>query len=141
MRAYFFTNTWLSGLQKGLQVAHCVAEMSQKAPGKPGDEEFIDWVDNHKTIIILDGGASGDLIEIAEFFERKDNPYPSASFCEDEYSLNGAMTSVGIVLPEEFYEFAKNLREGEYSQENAERKYDEFHLRLLDLLNSCSLAR
>lgn len=141
MRAYFFTNTWLSGIQKGLQVAHCVAEMSQKAPGKPGDNEFIDWIDNHKTIIILDGGSHADLVDIKKLFEDENNFYPWASFSEDDESLNGAMTSVGIVLPEEVYDFAKNLREGEYEWHNAERKFDKFHLELLELLNSCSLAR
>lgn len=141
MRAYFFTNTWLSGIQKGLQVAHCVAEMSQKAPGKPGDNEFIDWIDNHKTIIILDGGSHADLVDIKKLFEDENNFYPWASFSEDEESLSGAMTSVGIVLPELIYESAKGLREGDYEEHELERKFSIFEQELIELLNSRSLAR
>jgi len=141
MRAYFFTNTWLSGLQKGLQSAHVVADLSQKMLGHPAQDDFIEWVDNHKTIIILEGGAHGDLLEIVEFFKQEPDRYPWTSFCEDEYSLNGAMTSVGIVLPEKIYEWAKGLREGEYERHEAEHKFDEFDLVLIDLLNSHGLAR
>lgn len=141
MRAYFFTNTWLSGLQKGLQSAHVIAELSQGVCGQPAEDDFIEWVDNHKTIIILDGGAHADLKRIEEFFQSETERYPWASFCEDEYSLNGAMTAVGIVLPEHIYDFAKKLREGEYERHEAEHKFDEFDLALIDLLNSCPLAR
>lgn len=152
MRAYFFVNAnWLRPVQHGIQAKHCGDEIALKVlpgmlPGSADAEMFRmwhEWAQNHKTVIVLDGGAHGDLVEIAEFFRRKDNPYPSASFCEDEYSLNGAMTSVGIVLPEELYERARMVREDDLSNDTEDLRdpKDIWEAELIELLNSRSLAR
>ena len=108
MRFYSFTNAnYMSPLQLGLQTAHCVAEMSQQSKAS---EIYDDWAKNHKTIVILNGGNCAALEELCTFLDVHQNPYPSACFYEDKESLNGAITAVGIVLPEQVYEAAKYIR-------------------------------
>jgi hypothetical protein len=110
MRFYSFTNAlYMSPLQLGLQTAHCVAEMSQNEKFE-NVEMFNEWANYHKTIIIYDGGNHRALEEIFDFINTPNNPFPIAMFREDEESLNNAVTSVGIVLPEEVYESARFLR-------------------------------
>ena len=90
------------------------------------------------------------------------NPFLWASFSEDKETMNGMMTCVGIILPEEIYEAAKLVREhklewvltdtGEGDFIKDQRKFpmpkggwsDNFTLwevELIKLLNSCPLAR
>ena len=90
--------------QHGLQTAHCVSEMSLL----DGDLRAVyeDWAENHKTIIICNGGNTAmledlftRLIDLAAQFRL-----PLVKFYEDEQSLNGALTSVAIILPEWAYD-------------------------------------
>lgn len=109
MRYYGFSNMYLSSIQQGLQAAHVITEMFSKYA--TSDEEFdvglnimMEWADDHKTIILLNGGNSGDLEELVAFFDSKDNKFPHDCFFEDQVSLNEALTSVGIILPSRIYE-------------------------------------
>lgn len=155
MRAYFFVNSWLSRIQKGLQVAHCVAEMANKAmivEGFCGDpiasksdpelvekhDNYCDWTVGDKTIIILEGGSHDDLENIKTFFQGDDN-LMWASFHEDYVSLNGAMTCVGIIVPPKIYETAKAFREGKGA--SVHQNLTDWELKLIDLINSKELAR
>jgi len=142
MRAYFFVNSWLSGIQKGLQTAHCVAEMADDAETPNARTNlYREWAKVHKTIIVLEGGPHAGLVELVEFFGRQFN-LPWASFSEDEESLNGAMTCVGIIVPEDLYERAKMVREGDLNidQEELRDPKDIWEAEFIDILNSCSLA-
>jgi hypothetical protein len=111
MRFYSFTNAnYMSQLQLGLQTAHCVAELAIKYTGCPGIWDFEKWAQEHKTIVILNGGNCADLSDLREFLTEVDNQHPFAVFHEDEASLNNAITCVGIILPEEVYETARLIR-------------------------------
>ena len=111
MRFYSFTNAnYMNQLQLGLQTAHCVADMATKYLVHVDNEAYNDWAVNHKTIIILNGGNCAMLNELYNFMDDLRNPYPYTKFNEDEQSLAGAITCVGIVLPEEVYETARLLR-------------------------------
>ena len=59
----------------------------------------------HKTIIVLNGGNSAGVqnvySKIARLVETK---YPIAKFHEDEQSLNGAFTCVGVIVPAKIYD-------------------------------------
>lgn len=105
MRGYFFTNMYLSAIQKGIQPAHCLGEMSLRyLPKKTKKSSMLkSWLKNHKTMIVLDGGFSSHMEEVASFFKRSANPYPWAQFHEGVEELNGALTCVGIILPEKVY--------------------------------------
>ena len=115
MRFYGFGNYYLSSLQQGLQAAHVISDMAMKCAYECPDEmsgwnQFSDWAKNHKTIVLLNGGNSADLLELYEFLSNPANKYPTALFSEDEQSLNSALTSVGIILPAEIYESAALIR-------------------------------
>lgn len=119
MRAYFFVNMYLSQLQCGLQTAHCLAEMFTKyVPLFNKTNELVwqqntilhHWATDHKTIIILNAGYSQELRSLIRFFETFENPLPWAYFSESDDALDGALTCVGIILPEEFYEGAKEWK-------------------------------
>ena len=129
MRFYGFGNYYLSSLQQSLQAHHVCMEMVNDyifdmlplmngTPiaklDKAAGEMLRDWSLNHKTIVLLNGGNSADLKELFEFFEAGHanmvNPYPCASFNEDQQSLCGALTSVGIILPPEIYDTAADDR-------------------------------
>lgn len=105
LRAYFFQNMYLQGIHAGIQSQHTTAEMFVKY--LPFEHKGLDtlyaWANNHKTTIVLNGGMQGDLEEAIKVFDTEDNPYPWAFFKESEYALGGALTNVGIILPEKIY--------------------------------------
>lgn len=123
MRAYYFGNMYLSSIQQGIQAAHVTHELFLKhkhdnlANGNYVTTKLWDWAKNHKTMILLNGGYSAALRELIALFDSPENDYPWTYFCEEEASLNGALTSVGIVLPEKIYEAAKALRDGNIGAE------------------------
>lgn len=104
--AYVWVNgLYLSDKQFGIQTAHCIAEMSLQNP----QEVYNEWAKNNKTIIMFDGKNSGTLKKISKIlnclrnYHLVDGPaIPVAEFREDEESLNGALTSVGVIIPEDF---------------------------------------
>lgn len=115
MRFYGFGNYYLSSLQQGLQAAHVIADIAASCiseDNSPEYKQFIEWADNHKTIVLLNGGNSDDLFQLFDFFDTIDNPYPFDMFNEDEASLMRAATCVGIIVPEEIYQTAEFLRYG-----------------------------
>lgn len=116
MRAYFFGNMYLSSIQQGIQAAHCLGEMFVKYPDLEDSnwakdhtedqekyEMLIDWAKNHKTMILLNGGYSENLRVLAQSFDQPYNLYPFATFSESKEALDGALTCVGIILPERIY--------------------------------------
>ena len=120
-RMYTFTNIYLSSIQKGIQSAHCITDMIVKydkpfitffnRTPTPQTDMLNHWMKNDKTMIVMNGGGDGSLEELHNFFMRGvDCMFPFAKFNEDDYSLNGALTCVGILLPERIYEGAKILR-------------------------------
>lgn len=148
MRAYFFGNTYMSSIQQGIQSAHTVVEMFNKyTPSFNGDPCYAfnlldNWAREHKTMILLNGGYSSSIRELAKFFDSSDNPYPWATFCEGEDALDGALTCAGIILPERIYELAALIRQ---NQQNVFEKIlfeepSEWELELITKLNQVSLA-
>jgi hypothetical protein len=106
-RLYSFTNMYLSDIQKGIQTAHLVQEINLKYALTSEnrynqDSLFRSWSLFEQTIIVLNGGNQENLTIIFDLFSNARNHYPFSSFKEDEKSLNGALTAVGIILPENF---------------------------------------
>lgn len=104
---------YLSSLQVGLQTAHVTAEMAAKYLSDneegPGNM-FYNWAEQHKTMILLNGGYAENLHDLYDFFSTEKNPYPFAKFHESKAAMDGMLTSVGIVLPEKIYEGAAAMR-------------------------------
>lgn len=125
-------------------------------------DDLYDWAENHKTMVCLNGGALQDLKNIEELMKDVGNKYPWSTFYEDEYSLGAILTNIAIVLPEEIYDTAAKIRSREYFLTNnvvtenpihigistdvlIEPKFimtlTDFDVKLIELLNSCQLAR
>lgn len=109
LRAYFFGNMYLSSIQQGIQAAHVVAEMFVKYHGI--HPMLLDWATIHKTMILLNGGYSNELHRLHGVFASNENPFPYAAFYESEAALDGAITSLGIILPEYIWIGARQVRE------------------------------
>lgn len=109
MRFYSFVNgLYMNSLQYGLQTGHAISEMSLHQ-----SHSYKEWAKNHKTIIILDAlnhaglqRAHGALAILCGHYNAKVKPeegIPFVKFHEDEQSLGGIMTCVGVILPEHIY--------------------------------------
>jgi hypothetical protein len=112
-RLYCLTNMYLSSIQKGIQTAHVVGELAKKFGPL---NTFQDWAEFDKTIIVLNGGNSHSLALFGDILWNQDE-FLCAEFCEDLQSLNGALTAVGVVLPEEVYS-------GKSRNKNAKKIYN-----------------
>ena len=119
MRAYYFGNMYLSSIQQGIQAAHVTAEMLLKYVTITEDYEVTanpkrimawQWARDHKTMVLLNGGYGETIRNLIEFFDDIENPYPWAEFYEGEDALDGALTDVGIILPEKIYAGSSELR-------------------------------
>lgn len=129
MRAYFFGNMYLSSIQQGIQAAHVTAELFMKPHSEDGNIYLLDWANNHKTMILLNAGYSEEIRRLIEFFDTADNPYPWASFNEGDDALDGALTCVGIVLPEKIYKLSAYLRQAPIVGTAEWEEFDDIRLR------------
>lgn len=110
-RLYSFVNAlYMKEIQWGIQTAHVIPEIYTKYTcheGAPSLEHGIigDWASRDKTIIILNGGIYEDLRKIRALFTEvnADLRLPWAYFEEDQQSLGGILTAVGIIVPEYIY--------------------------------------
>lgn len=105
-RAYFFGNHYISQIQHGIQAAHATAELFLKYNGdSPETRALYDWAINDKTMILLNGGFQSNLINVYAVLitlcEKLKLPY--AKFHEEVDALNGALTNVCVIVPEEIY--------------------------------------
>lgn len=109
LRAYFFTNMYLSAIQQGIQATHVVTKMVARYPTQQSGEAFFifhAWADVGVTTILLNGGYQSNIADVFTIFE-KIAPYfdlPFAKFYEEGDALNGCLTSTGIVVPAEIYD-------------------------------------
>lgn len=159
MRFYAFTNYYLSSLQKGLQAQHATAEMFVDygdLAWHPAGVVLDKWAEEHKTTIILNGGNSADLTTLYQELAVIGNELdlPVSCFEEDKQSLNGAMTCVAIVVPENVYSAASAIRAGalcrqrshtdqvvvELQGEKDQHILEVMEYRLANILNRYSLA-
>jgi len=114
MRAYFFGNMYLSSIQQGIQAAHATHELftTWTVPGV-AYTNLHHWATEHKTMVLLNGGYAAAIQDLVDFFAEQgtdDVDYPWADVHEEEASLNGALTTVGIILPEKIYAMAAAIR-------------------------------
>lgn len=106
MRFYTFTNMYLSSIQKGIQSAHAAHEIMLD---KEDDSDTVKWARDHKTMIVLDGGFTSDLQTLGDFLGGTN--FESVTWSESEEALGGALTCVGVVLPERIYMLAQYARQ------------------------------
>jgi hypothetical protein len=110
MRLYAFTNMYMEGIHAGIQTAHALGELYNKYGMYPKEPEFAkleDWSKNHKTIYIYNGGLSSMLWDRYQALREFTLQFglPIARFYESKEALNGALTAVALVVPEEYYRY------------------------------------
>lgn len=143
-RLYSFINCYLSSIQQGIQTAHLVSEiMSNPYNIIPYNKDFVnDWATKDRTIIVCNGGNCKSIQDTIGLFKEKDNLFPWTAFCEDEESLEGTLTGVCIILPEEIYDVKFDLINSVYIQANGRiidnRNTHCYHL--IDMVKSAKLA-
>lgn len=152
MRFYGFGNYYLSSLQQGLQSAHVVGDLAAASVenGKVTQKGqiFFEWADKHKTMVLLNGGNSASLEAIFQkfnVFAKNGMHLPFAKFHEDEVSLGGALTYVGIVVEEKYYNAAAELRRCADPLDFVNQKIDneawqQWEVELINELNRYNLA-
>lgn len=108
LRLYSFVNFYLSDIQKGIQTGHMAVDLVREyVPDEPETVSqnhlnmVADWADNHKTFIVLNGGNNLMLDNTASICARSGLPW--TTFYEDEESLGGLRTCVGVVVPEKYF--------------------------------------
>lgn len=140
MRFYSASNYYLSSIQVGIQAFHCLGEMIIKYPYIPcglttqaiAREMLHEWMQNHKTLICVNGGNNQALNEFYALLTREDaGSYPVARFHEDEISMGGMLTCVGIVLPAKIYDATPV-----YLYEGADAIYPDLTLWECNVLNA-----
>lgn len=117
MRCYHLANFYLPGIHAGIQSAHVQHELAIKyLQDDDADESqaemYKEWAFNYKTIIVLNGGWQASLQEWVQFLSSNEHPFAWAHFHEEQDALNGALTNVGVVLPQHIYGVSRELRDG-----------------------------
>jgi hypothetical protein len=108
-RLYSIANMYTSGIHAGIQTAHLVHEMFShysKTYKLPAYSKLQIWSEYDKTIIVLNGGYQSNLERLYYGPIRKlSEKYnlPKGRFNEGVDSLNGALTVVGLIVPEYLY--------------------------------------
>ncbi len=113
MRLYFFNVMYMHGIHNGIQALHSAMEIEDQYPADTAaGQAFRDWRRNHKTVIVTNAGYEQNLHtihallhELAEAWEPTDNVngLAIAKFHESKEALNGALTSVAVVVPPSCY--------------------------------------
>lgn len=118
MRMYFFVMGNLSGRQQGIQAGHAAVEYSRYADEET-QQRYVEFADNHKTFILLDGGGSNDMQnrmrELASF------GITLAPFYEPD--LNNSLSAIAFILPEEIYSIDLVADPGVEGDEDYARRY------------------
>jgi len=107
LRMYFFVMYNLSGIQKGIQAGHAALEYAATYGETMNYKEFID---NHKTFILLDGGGSNDMMTRCD--ELRELRIPFMNFVEPD--LNNSISAIAFILPE--YQYDCKLEEFDENQ-------------------------
>ena len=128
-RAYFWGNFYLSAIQQGIQSLHCLGEMFVKYGADHDEREdmLYDWAEHHKTVVVLNGGDSNDLLHIAANMAVDENDLPWAMWQEDERALSNATTCIGIIVDEKIIANVDEVRSA-----RKERRKFRFTTRLND---------
>jgi hypothetical protein len=137
-------NYYLSSIQQGIQAAHALGEMGLH---NGDNESFCEWIDKHKTMVLLNGGNSASLRELWTLLsDPRNKEFPVSKFHEDKQSLDGALTCVAIVLPEYIYD-AKWVERADcdgvwwFEKDGYGKQIDGWEAELLDVIKKLPLAR
>jgi hypothetical protein len=118
MRCYFFTNMYMSAIHAGIQSQHSGQRLCNKyGMGFNGEQnptaiaEYKSWAKDHETSILINAGHQINLERLINLLESSEGNEKKAwaSFNETKDALNGALTSVAVVLDEKIYSYAREF--------------------------------
>src|ERR1035437_302198 len=104
-RMYHLTMYNISEIQKGIQSYHAGMEYAKLFWN---DEDFQSWLENDKTVIILNGGTSNESLEYRGTMEETINVINGelnikfATFREPD--LNNSLSGIAFLVPEQVYD-------------------------------------
>lgn len=96
MRMYFLTMYNLSGIQKGIQAGHAALEYAYEYAGT---DDYQNFIRNHKTFIVLNGGTSGTMEEHRKTLLAMGIKH--SIFREPD--LNNSLSAIAFLVPENVY--------------------------------------
>lgn len=122
----FVAGLYLSELQKGLQTAHVVGEVSQYKPNTSQGRDFSTWAREDKTIVICSAANHQGVVDCWAELERVNSALclPAAIFREDEQSMNGMATACGVIVPKKYWDvrfFEADMHEPAYWEHGYEK--------------------
>ena len=106
-RMYFLVPYNISPIQQAIQAGHAALEYARKYGDDP---EFIDFVDNHKTWIILNGGTTNQIRDLDgiplgtmdQYCDQLlENKIQFSYFNEPD--LNGALSALCLIVDERVF--------------------------------------
>lgn len=104
-RMYVLTCYNISEIQKGIQAAHTIAELGVKMwrTSSNDNNKYLDWVDNWKTIIVLNGGTTNNDKEnkwYGTLQQHRDRLVELGVTISEFYEpdLNDALTAVAFIV-------------------------------------------
>ncbi|UZZ64386.1 hypothetical protein A54_146 [Septuagintavirus sv54] len=110
-RMYVLVNSYMMGIQAGIQAAHAAANLVGHygfAYADRYDDRYnlVDqWQSKDQTMILLNGGYQSKMLNFAEgFLAPNIEKIPYAFFCEENDSLNGALTAIAFILPQHLWD-------------------------------------
>lgn len=107
MKAYTFVNSYICGIQVGIQAGHSIVELMTTYK----DNELVrEWSLNHKTFVWLDGGDADGMQETLNLLIKAGLPYEFFM----EPGLGNMITAVSVVLPTRLVEAADHVRQRRY---------------------------
>lgn len=89
LKCYVMVNSQLPAIHAGIQASHSLTELVFFNRDEPN---MIDWVKNHKTLILL-SATDKEITQMKEYFDLKNIRY--ASFSEPD--LNNLETAVAFM--------------------------------------------
>lgn len=111
LRMYFFVPYNISDIQKGIQAGHAALEYANTYGSS---EKYKDFIENHKTWIILNGGTTnnnydGDDMYVGSLNNIVNELMNNNIECEifNEPDLNDALTAVCFIADERVFNFKK----------------------------------
>lgn len=95
-RMYALVLRQLDGINKGIQVAHACMEYAEKYHDR---DDWKQYVNTDKTMIVLNGGVTQDLIDVVTQLNILNHPY--AEFREPD--LGNVITAIVFILDEQIF--------------------------------------
>jgi hypothetical protein len=123
LRMYGLTPYQLSGIQSGIQYGHATDEFALKVikslMGKSNEmpkediERYVDWLENWKTYIVLNGGTTNtNPIRLGTLNQHLQTLKDNNIFCTDFYEpdLGDQLTGVVFIVDERVFQKDENRK-------------------------------